>query len=204
VRRWDIGRLNDIVELCRLHETKIYRPPKERQSDSRRWHYYAGIVAWQFLKEGTVPTKKQVQKAALRERAIVELPVCNPDWKSKEIRIDTPGDARRYYEAQQGEPDHDASPQTPVKHDLSDKKRQRIFQLQRERIIQWQREQQAGSRTQQIGKLAEEKKPALVKDREKRIAAKIEELRRLHKPKTRARIWARVFRDLGLGGLPRY
>jgi len=38
--------------------------------------------------------------------------------------------------------------------------------------------------------LAEEKKPALVKDREKRIAAKIEELRLLYKPKTWARTWA--------------
>lgn len=99
VRRGDIGRLNDIVKLCGLHETKIFRPPKERQSDPRRWHYYAGIVAWRFLKEAIVPTKKQVKEAALRERAIVELPVCNPGWKPKEVRIDTPGDARRYYEA---------------------------------------------------------------------------------------------------------
>ncbi len=76
--------------------------------------------------------------------------------------------------------------------------------LQRKRIVQWQREQQAGSRTQRFEMLAEEKKPALVKDREKRIAAKIEELRLLYKPKTWARTWARVFRDLGLSELPRY
>jgi hypothetical protein len=206
VRQGEIDRLEEIVKLCKLLETRLYQQPTERQSDPHRWHYYAAVVTCGFLKEGIVPTKGEVKKAALKERAIVELPKRDPSWKPKEVRIDTDSDTRRYYEAQQGDPydDPNRSLETPVKHDLSDEERTRITQLLRERIIQWQREQQAASRTQRPQRLAEEKKPVLVKDREKRIAAKIEELRRLYKPKIWARIWARVFSDLGLGGLPRY
>jgi hypothetical protein len=84
VRQGTIGRLNDIVKLCEIHEAKIFRPPKERQSDPRPWYYYAGIVAWQFLKKGIIPTKKKVKEAALKERAITELPAWNPRWENKE------------------------------------------------------------------------------------------------------------------------
>jgi len=146
VRQGDIVRLKEIVKLCELHEAKIFRPPKERQSDPLSWHYYAGIVTWQFLKEGIVPTKGKVKEAALRERAIKEIPVWNPKWENKGHR------------------------------EWSNRKKQR------------------GG-----------KKPPSVKDlRAAQIAAKIEELRLLHTPKTRARIWARIIRDLGLSALPRY
>jgi hypothetical protein len=135
VRRGDIGRFTYIVKLCEIIEAKTFQQPKARQSDPLSWHYYAGIVACGLLGSGTIPTKKQVKEAALKERAIVEVPKWDPAWNSN-----------------------------------------------------W------SNRQKKLGK----PKPASVKDlRAARIAAKIEELRRLQ-PKN----WPRVFRDLGLGDLP--
>jgi hypothetical protein len=150
--RWgDIARLKEVVELCELLETTIYRQPRERQSDPHPWHYYTAIVTCQSLKKGVVPTKKQVKEAALRERAIVELPTWDPAWDSK------------------------------------------WSNLQKQR---WQSKHHAVTK-RELNALTK-RKPSSVKDlREKRIAAKVEQLRPLQ-PKN----WARIFRDLGLGALP--
>jgi hypothetical protein len=151
VRQGDIARLKDIVELCKFLETKVYRQPRERQNDPHPWHYYAAVVTCRFLKKGTAPTKKEVREAALRERAIVELPKWEPSWDSK------------------------------------------WSNLQKQR---WQSKHHAVTKRELHA--VTKRKPPSVKDlREKRIAAKVEELRALQ-PKR----WPRVFLDLGLGDLP--
>jgi hypothetical protein len=124
-RRGDIGRLTYIVKLCEIIEAKTFQQPKERQSDPISWHYYAGIAACGLLSSGRTPTKKQVREAALKERAMVEVP-------------------------------------------------------------KWDRKWNDADRSEPVNKLKAD-----------RIAKKIEELRP-QQPKN----WARIFRDLDLGGLP--
>lgn len=67
------GRLNDIAELCEIFEKRTYR--RGRLSRELPWEYYAAVAALGFLNKGTIPLKKEVKEAALRERAIMELPV---------------------------------------------------------------------------------------------------------------------------------
>jgi len=188
VRQGNITRLQEIVKLCELHEAKMDEQLKERKRDPISWHYYVGIVACGFLKKGTVPTKKQVKEDALRERAIVELSKLNPPRKDKRVKTDTletwaagQGWQRGTYEVRAGKTRvlfGSEIKKAQVNPDLSNKEKVQKIQAVRQR-------------------LAEEGKPALVKDREKRIAAKVEELRRLQ-PKR----WPRVFKELGLEELP--
>jgi len=82
VKRGNLNRLNDLIALCKLYETKMIQRPRERQSDVKSWHYYAGMAALRFLKQGVVPTKKQVKKQTPVECALAEFPMNVPivDW----------------------------------------------------------------------------------------------------------------------------
>jgi hypothetical protein len=80
----NLNRLRDLIKFCGLIEDRFFKPPKRHSKrDPICWHYYAGIAACQFLLKGTVPTKKEVTEAALRERAIVEVPPWDASWESK-------------------------------------------------------------------------------------------------------------------------
>jgi hypothetical protein len=78
--------LKKLVRLCETHETTTYNRPKERQSDSRRWHYYVASAARRYLEKGVLPDKKAVEDLAYAFRARDELPhLKNPvaQWAAK-------------------------------------------------------------------------------------------------------------------------
>jgi hypothetical protein len=82
VKRGDMDRLN---AMCGLYETKMIQRPRDRQSDVKSWHYYAGMAALHLFRQGVVPTKKQVKERTLVECARAEFamnPVKVPiaDW----------------------------------------------------------------------------------------------------------------------------
>jgi hypothetical protein len=66
--------LKDFFYKCTLFDTKD-NPPRERRSDPKRWHYYAGRAALHFLEQGIIPTKGEVKDQSLVERAQGELPI---------------------------------------------------------------------------------------------------------------------------------
>jgi hypothetical protein len=183
VRQGNIGRLNDIVELCRIFDSKAGCKPKR----DLPWEYYAAKAALGFLTQGTVPLKKELKKAALKERAIAELPVMyrigskellqkmQEAGEPREMRIDplpVPKQGpENYYEPNLGHPEDP-----------------------------WHAQQQLDGQLQLPTK-SQAAKPALA--RQQQIDERIEELRALHTPKVWAATWWRIFSNLGLDRLPR-
>jgi len=153
VRQGNIGKLKDAVTFCELFENK-YRQTREGQSDPLPWEYYTARAALGFLAKGVIPIKRAVKEAALKERAIAELPVMyragteellpkmQEAGEPKEMRMDPEPapdqDPESYYEADRGELDDDPSIEIPAKRDLSEKERLRIKRLLRERIVKWE------------------------------------------------------------------
>lgn len=73
INQGDIPRLEALVKLCKAHEM-AFSPPRQRASDSKRWHYYAAYAARYFLEEGLLPNKKAVKDLAFITRAGAEFP----------------------------------------------------------------------------------------------------------------------------------
>jgi len=194
VRQGNIRKLKDAVTYCELFESK-YRT-REDQSDPLPWEYYAARAALGFLVQGT-PLKKQVREAALRERAIAELPVMfvvgteellpklQEAEEPKEMQIDP-------------EPVPD-----PELDQTQDVLRQQLKEINPAPSDYYGADQDEPEYNPASEAPAEEKKPTLAQQRAKLIASRIEELRREHTPSTWRHIWKRVFRNLELGDLPR-
>jgi hypothetical protein len=86
VKQGDVARLRELLRLCEIHETTTYNRPRERQSDSRRWHYYVASAALLFLEKGVLPDKKEIKKLAYAFRASNELPLLRKpvvEWAAK-------------------------------------------------------------------------------------------------------------------------
>jgi hypothetical protein len=65
----NIERLQQLVDLCKLHLKTLERP-KGAKSYPVPWHYYVGLAACMYLAKGEIPTKKQVKDAAIQHRAV--------------------------------------------------------------------------------------------------------------------------------------
>jgi hypothetical protein len=171
------GNIEKLKKFSDCFESK-YQRKREEQSNPLPWEYYAARAALGFLVQGKLPLKKEVKAAALRERAIAELPVIYqvgteellPTLQEaegpKEMRIDpepaSDQDSDSYYGAEEGELEHHPSSEPPA-----------------------------------------EAKPTLSEQRAKLINERIAELRRLHIPDVWKTTWARVFKNLELQDLPR-
>jgi len=183
VRRGEIGRLKDIVKFCKIFESKTYGRPSQQTTKRKRdpvpWHYYAAVTALAFLKKGKIPSRSEVIESALRERAIDEPPVMpQTGGTPKEMREDP-------------EPTEDQDPGSYYGGEQPGPVSTPDWQAREAEADQQLTEQQTQKGPPE--RLSEEDKPALVKDHEQQIAAKIEELRS-RQPKN----WKRIFIDLGL------
>jgi hypothetical protein len=185
VRQGNIPRLKEAVKFCELFERKTYERSSAHKSGPLPWEFYTAVAALGFFAEGTIPLKKELKKAAWKERAIAELPVMYRVGSNellpilqeirapREMRIDpeptADEDPETYYGADQDEANDSPSIEAPAGRDS----------------------------------MPEKAKPALARQRDKLIAERIRELEKQYTSETWKSTWARVFKHLGLIDLPR-
>jgi hypothetical protein len=99
VKHGNIARLQAIVKICEIHETTAMNRPRERQCDSRRWHYYVAYAARGFLEKGLLPNKKGVEEVALVTQLGDEFPYAilpherwADEWKRRFERLPRPSE----------------------------------------------------------------------------------------------------------------
>lgn len=95
VKAGNISRLKELVKFSKIAE-KAIRIDEDYIAQPVPWHFYFGMGAFQFLKNGIVPNKKQVKEAAItcrvgdEIRAVVERAIAN-NGKRREQGIDLNG-----------------------------------------------------------------------------------------------------------------